>query len=76
VSAFPVIEGAALAAARRRDHAHADGCVCVPHCAELIHLGPEAAAVCHDCGFQSPFCDRRAAEQLLNDHCGASRNAQ
>ncbi len=57
-----------LAAVHRRDHGHAAGASCMPHCTEVIHLGRSAAMVCHDCATDSGFVDVREAEELARRH--------
>jgi hypothetical protein len=56
-------------AAHRRDHQHAitDEC-CHPHVVEVIHLGGQALAVCHDCRADSGFLPHRLAECLALEH--------
>lgn len=61
-----------LAAVHRRDHAHA-GATCRPHQVEVIHLGNASVAVCHDCGFESPFLPVRECERSAEDHRAITR---
>lgn len=61
-----------LAAAHRRDHHHETGC-CVPHRTEVVHLGTQAAMVCHDCGTDSGFIEPRAADTLAREHVDGTR---
>jgi hypothetical protein len=63
------VAACAMAAAHRRDHDHggdADGCH--PHVVEVVHLGPNAVCVCHDCRLDTGFLPRREAEALAKGH--------
>ena len=56
-------------AAHRRDHAHRDRAQCChPHQVEVVHLGRDAMAVCHDCGTDTGFLPERDAERVAGDH--------
>lgn len=62
------------AAAHRRDHKHglsADDCH--PHVVEVVHLGPRAVTVCHDCQLDSGFLPHREAEALAVGHREVTR---
>jgi len=65
-----------LAAVHGRDHRHAGGADCMPHCTQVVHLGQRAAMVCHDCGTDSGFVDPRAAEELARRHTEATRGRE
>jgi hypothetical protein len=56
-------------AAHRRDHDHESrkDC-CRPHVVEVVQLGEEAIAVCHDCRLDSGFLPRRTAQHLASQH--------
>jgi len=63
-----------MAAAHRRDHEHCLGTKgCHPHVVEVVHLGPRAACVCHDCRLDSGFVPRREAEALAAGHRDLTR---
>ncbi|WP_161988548.1 hypothetical protein [Pedococcus bigeumensis] len=55
-------------AVHRRDHRHEGKETCHPHLIEVVHLGPRAVAVCHDCGRDSGFLPERDADQLASAH--------
>lgn len=55
-------------AAHRRDHQHTGATECHPHCVEVVRLGREAVAVCHDCCADSGFLPQRDAEKLAEEH--------
>jgi hypothetical protein len=55
-------------AVHRRDHRHAGEGACQPHLIEVVHLGPRAVAVCHDCCQDSGFLPERDADQLASEH--------
>jgi hypothetical protein len=56
-------------AAHRRDHHHRSGAdSCHPHAVEVVHLGHQALAVCHDCQADSGFGPERAVERLAEGH--------
>ena len=62
-----------LAAAHRRDHdhgvdAHTEPTGCHPHAVEVVHLGEQAAMICHDCRSDSGFVPHREAERLAFTH--------
>lgn len=58
-----------MAAAHRRDHEHSlDTDACHPHVVEVVHLGPRAVCVCHDCRLDSGFLPRGEAEAMAADH--------
>lgn len=56
-------------AAHRRDHDHESrhDC-CRPHVVEVVQLGEEAIAVCHDCRMDSGFLPRRTAKHVAHQH--------
>jgi hypothetical protein len=56
-----------LVAVHRRDHRHAGRC-CSPHEVEVVHLGPAAVAVCHDCGFESELLPGRESDRAAGGH--------
>jgi hypothetical protein len=63
------IAEATLAAAHRRNHDHpGPAAYCRPHVIEVVYLGPEAAAVCHDCRQDSTFLPYREAERIADQH--------
>ena len=55
-------------AVHRRDHHHAGEEACHPHVIEVVHLGRQAVAVCHDCRQDSGFLPERDADRLASDH--------
>ena len=55
-------------AVHRRDHHHGGEEPCHPHLIEVVHLGPRAIAVCHDCGRDSGFVPERDADRLASAH--------
>lgn len=55
-------------AVHRRDHHHDGEESCRPHLIEVVHLGPRAVAVCHDCCRDSGFLSERDADQLASTH--------
>ena len=55
-------------AVHRRDHHHVGEETCHPHLIEVVHLGPRAVAVCHDCGRDSGFLPERDADRLAAAH--------
>lgn len=58
-----------LSAAHRRDHTHEDTSgPCHPHTVEVVHLGEQAAMVCHDCRTDSGFVPHRDAEHQARTH--------
>lgn len=64
-----------MAAAHRRDHEHRlDSEECHPHAVEVVHLGPRAVCVCHDCRADSGFLPRGEAEALAADHRNLTRD--
>lgn len=66
------IAACTIAAAHRRDHEHpADDCH--PHVVEVVHLGPRAACVCHDCRLDSGFLPRHEAEVMAAGHRDLTR---
>jgi hypothetical protein len=64
------IASCTLDAAHRRDHTHDDAApaACHPHNVEVVHLGGQAAMVCHDCHTDSGFIAYRDAWHLACDH--------
>lgn len=70
------IASSTLDAAHRRDHAHAADAAntagtatgCHPHTVEVVHLGGQAAMVCHDCCTDSGFIPYREAWQQACAH--------
>ncbi len=65
-----------VAATHRRDHEHSLGAdQCHPHVVEVVHLGPRAVCVCHDCRLDSGFLPRREAESMAAGHREQTRNA-
>lgn len=63
------------AAAHQRDHEHARGAdACHPHVVEVVHLGPRAVCVCHDCRQDSGFVPGREAEALAAGHRDLTRD--
>jgi hypothetical protein len=57
------------AAAHRRDHEHHAGeGTCHPHDVEVVHLGDQAFAVCHDCQSDSGYLPHRRAEDVALEH--------
>jgi len=64
-----------MAAAHRRDHEHrVGGDDCHPHVVEVVHLGPRAVCVCHDCRLDSGFLPRREAEVMAAGHRHLTRD--
>jgi hypothetical protein len=64
-----------MAAVHRRDHEHSLGTDhCHPHVVEVVHLGPRAVCVCHDCRLDSGFLPYREAESLAAGHREQTRN--
>ena len=64
-----------MAAVHRRDHEHRVGeDSCHPHVVEVVHLGPRAACVCHDCRLDSGFLPRHQAEVMAADHQHLTRD--
>jgi hypothetical protein len=57
-----------LDAVHRRDHHHRDEGACHPHLVEVVHLGRQAVAVCHDCRRDSGFVLERDADRLASAH--------
>ena len=55
-------------AVHRRDHQHGGEEPCHPHLIEVVHLGPRAVAVCHDCCRDSGFLPERDADRLASAH--------
>ncbi|WP_299447206.1 hypothetical protein [uncultured Phycicoccus sp.] len=55
-------------AVHRRDHHHGGDEACQPHLVEVVHLGRQAVAVCHDCRQDSGFLPERDADRLASDH--------
>lgn len=55
-------------AVHRRDHDHQDEDACRPHLVEVVHLGRQAVAVCHDCHEDSGFLPERDADRLASEH--------
>ena len=56
-------------AAHRRDHDHMVSVQCCqPHAVEVIFLGHQGLAVCHDCRADSGFLPYREAERLAKGH--------
>lgn len=45
----------------------------MPHRTEVVHLGTQAAMVCHDCGTDSGFIEPRAADTLAREHVSGTR---
>ncbi|WP_183097453.1 hypothetical protein [Nocardioides pelophilus] len=69
------IAACTMAAAHRRDHEHrAAGDHCHPHVVEVVHLGPQAVCVCHDCRLDSGFLPRREAEVMAAGHRQLTRD--
>ena len=69
-AAASAIASSTLHAAHRRDHDHdgdPDG-ACHPHNVEVVHLGGQAAMVCHDCRADSGFMPYHEAWQQAHDH--------
>ena len=65
-----------IAAAHRRDHQHSLGTdACHPHVVEVVHLGPSAVCVCHDCRLDSGFLPGREANALAAGHRELTREA-
>jgi len=64
------IAGCAAAAAHRRDHHHETTPMCHPHIVEVVHLGPRAVMICHDCATDSGFLPDRDAEAVAVAHRG------
>lgn len=62
----PIIR-ATLTAVHRRDHAHGTDC-CHPHVVEVVHLGPMAMTVCHDCSYEFGFDDTHSCERVASEH--------
>lgn len=62
----PIIR-ATLTAVHRRDHAHGADC-CHPHVVEVVHLGPVAMTVCHDCSYEFGFDDTHSCERVAQEH--------
>jgi hypothetical protein len=69
-AAASAIASCTLEAAHRRDHTHDDTTLaaCHPHNVEVVHLGGQAAMICHDCGTDSGFIPYRDAWDLACDH--------
>ena len=55
-------------AVHRRDHHHEGEGACHPHRVEVVHLGRQAVAVCHDCRRDSGFLPERDADRLAAAH--------
>jgi hypothetical protein len=55
-------------AVHRRDHDHEGAEACHPHQVEVVHLGRQAVAVCHDCRRDSGFLPERDADRLAASH--------
>jgi hypothetical protein len=55
-------------AVHRRDHHHGAEGACHPHRVEVVHLGRQAVAVCHDCRRDSGFLPEREADRLASAH--------
>ena len=55
-------------AVHRRDHHHGGDEACTPHLVEVVHLGRQAVAVCHDCRRDSGFLPARDADRLASAH--------
>jgi hypothetical protein len=74
MSRITEVAACTMAAAHRRDHEHRLGTKdCHPHVVEVVHLGPKAACVCHDCRLDSGFVPRREAEALAAGHRDLTR---
>jgi hypothetical protein len=63
------VAASTVAAAHRRDHEHdtVESC-CHPHTIEVIGLGKQAVAVCHDCCADTGYLDAREAEGVAANH--------
>lgn len=75
MSSVTEVAACTMAAAHRRDHDHglaADGCH--PHVVEVVHLGPSAVCVCHDCRLDSGFLPGREAQALATVHRELTRD--
>ncbi len=57
-----------VAAVHRRDHDHQGEGACHPHLVEVVHLGRQAVAVCHDCRKDSGFLPERDADRIASAH--------
>ena len=55
-------------AVHRRDHLHQGEGACHPHLVEVVHLGRQAVAVCHDCRQDSGFLPERDADRIASSH--------
>jgi hypothetical protein len=66
----PIIR-ATLTAVHRRDHAHGSDS-CHPHEVEVVHLGPVAMTVCHDCSYEFGFDDTHSCERIAQEHRAAT----
>jgi len=65
---FAAVAACTVDAAHRRDHHHRDDEACHPHLIEVVHLGRQAVAVCHDCRRDSGFLPEREADRLAHAH--------
>lgn len=70
-----LVAASTATAAHRRDHDHGGRPSCVPHLVEVIHLGRQAMAVCHDCCADTGFLPRRAAQDLAAAHRARTRDS-
>jgi hypothetical protein len=57
-----------IQAVHRRDHHHEGEDTCHPHLVEVVHLGRQAIAVCHDCIEDSGFLPERDADRVASAH--------
>lgn len=62
-----VVAESMAGAVHRRDHTHRND-TCHPHLVEVVGLGDQAMAVCHDCGLDSGLVGSREAERLASEH--------
>lgn len=63
-----LVEQLTRAAVHRRDHQHGDRHPC-GHAVEVISLGAQDFAACHDCGWDSPLLDPASARAAGQGHC-------
>ena len=62
-----VVVESMVGAVHRRDHTHWKD-TCHPHFVEVVGLGDQAIAVCHDCSLESGLVGTREAERLASEH--------
>lgn len=75
MSSVTEVAACTMAAAHRRDHDHGLGAdECHPHVVEVVHLGPSAVCVCHDCRLDSGFLPGREAQALATVHRELTRD--